>query len=88
MPPFAIGLPGPTEMLIILFLLMFVFGAGKLPDVARNLGSALGSLKRGARELEDLEDEFAEEARQLAPPKRASGNTTSSKRSRQHAGRL
>mgnify|MGYP005870969867 CR=1 FL=1 len=37
---------GPTELIVILVIVMFLFGAGKLPEV----GSALG---KGIREFRD-----------------------------------
>ena len=38
---------GTTEMVIILVLVLIVFGAGKLPQVAGSLGKGLRDLKDG-----------------------------------------
>ena len=38
---------GTTEMLIVLVLVMIVFGAGKLPQVAGSLGKGVRNFKDG-----------------------------------------
>jgi sec-independent protein translocase protein TatA len=38
---------GTTELIIILVLVMIVFGAGKLPQVASSLGKGVRNLKDG-----------------------------------------
>lgn len=42
---------GTTELIIILVLVVLVFGVGKLPDVARQLGTSIKVFKK---EMEDL----------------------------------
>lgn len=46
------GLPGGPELLIILFIAVLLFGANKLPGLARASGQAMGEFKRGRREIE------------------------------------
>jgi sec-independent protein translocase protein TatA len=50
------GLPsiGVPELLILLVIILIVFGAGKLPDIARGLGQAVGDFRRASEGL-DLE---------------------------------
>ncbi len=38
---------GPTELIIILVIILMVFGAGKLPRVGTSLGKAVRSFRRG-----------------------------------------
>lgn len=38
---------GTTEMMIVLVLVLIVFGAGKLPQVAGSLGKGLRNFKDG-----------------------------------------
>jgi len=38
---------GTTEMIIILVLVLIIFGAGKLPQVAGSLGKGLRNFKDG-----------------------------------------
>jgi sec-independent protein translocase protein TatA len=55
------GLPslGLPELLIILVIILLVFGAGKLPEIARGLGQAVGDFRRASQGL-DLEEELGE----------------------------
>ncbi len=46
---------GPTELLIILAVVMLLFGARKVPDLARSLGQAQREYKRGTTEDEAQE---------------------------------
>lgn len=46
------GLPGGPEVLVILFVILLLFGAKKLPDLSRSLGRSLGEFKKGKEDLE------------------------------------
>ena len=46
---------GPTELIIILFIILIFFGAGKLPDIASGLGKGLRDFKKGMQEPEESE---------------------------------
>jgi sec-independent protein translocase protein TatA len=52
-PMFVGGLPGGPEMLIILAIVVLLFGAQKLPKLARSTGQSIGEFKRGREELEE-----------------------------------
>lgn len=41
---------GPTEVLLILGVIVLIFGAKKLPEFARSLGKAKGEFKKGLDE--------------------------------------
>jgi sec-independent protein translocase protein TatA len=41
---------GWPELLIVLFVLLLLFGAKKLPDMARSIGKSTNEFKRGLRE--------------------------------------
>ncbi|CCC40620.1 Sec-independent protein translocase subunit TatA/TatB [Haloquadratum walsbyi] len=47
------GLPGGPELLIVLLVLVLLFGANKIPKLARSTGQAMGEFKRGREELEE-----------------------------------
>jgi sec-independent protein translocase protein TatA len=51
------GMPGGPEILVILFIILLLFGAKKLPELSRSLGKSLGEFKKGK---EDLEREIRE----------------------------
>ena len=46
-----------TEILIIAFIIILLFGAKKLPELAKSLGSSVKSFKKGIEEKEDDENE-------------------------------
>lgn len=41
---------GPTELLLILVIILVLFGGAKLPNLARSLGRSLGEFKKGREE--------------------------------------
>lgn len=45
---------GPTELIIVLFIILIVFGAGKLPDLASGLGKGVRNFKTEMRELKEI----------------------------------
>jgi sec-independent protein translocase protein TatA len=60
------GLPtaGPMELIIVLVVILLLFGAKRIPELARGLGSGVREFKAGTKEgqLEDKKDkEKAEE---------------------------
>jgi len=53
------GFMGGPEMIVILAVFVLLFGANKLPQLARSSGQALGEFKKGRM---DIEDEIREAA--------------------------
>lgn len=53
MTPVLAQFGSPTHWLIFLAIVLVVFGARRLPDVARNLGKSLGEFKKARREFEE-----------------------------------
>ncbi len=43
---------GPQETLIILIILMLLFGAKKLPELARGMGKSMGEFKKARENFE------------------------------------
>ncbi|HET7327358.1 MAG TPA: Sec-independent protein translocase subunit TatA [Nocardioidaceae bacterium] len=52
-----IGTPGPWEIALIVFVLILLFGAKKLPDLARGSGRALRIFKSETRGLMEDDDD-------------------------------
>lgn len=51
---------GPAEIAIIAGVVALLFGAKRIPEVARGLGRSLNEFKRGLKEVTVGEDELAE----------------------------
>ncbi len=47
---FVSGMPGLTEIGIIVLVLVLLFGARKLPELARALGASLNEFRKGQRD--------------------------------------
>lgn len=44
---------GYQELLLILVIVLILFGASRLPDLARSLGSSVKEFKKGVAEIKD-----------------------------------
>lgn len=49
----AFGPLGGPEMLLIFLVMLLLFGAKKLPQLARGIGKSMGEFKRAREEFED-----------------------------------
>mgnify|MGYP000167321785 CR=1 FL=1 len=47
------GVPGGPELLIILLIAVLLFGANKIPKLARSSGEAIGEFQKGRQEVEE-----------------------------------
>ena len=52
MTPLLANLGSPTHWFILFVLVLIVFGAKRLPDIARNLGKGLAEFKKARKEFE------------------------------------
>ena len=51
---------GPTELIIILVIVILIFGAGKLPELGGALGKTMREFKSATKEVRELKDEVTE----------------------------
>ena len=56
--------PGPWQILICVVIIALLFGAKKIPEIARSLGKAKGEFKKGLAEGEAADKEEASEPKQ------------------------
>ncbi|MCX7783618.1 MAG: twin-arginine translocase TatA/TatE family subunit [Meiothermus sp.] len=55
---------GPTELIIILVIVVLLFGARKLPELARGLGQSAKEFRKGLSEDEKKPEESKPEQKQ------------------------
>ena len=80
---FLLGMPGGSEMLIILAVLLLLFGGTRLPQLAKGLGQSIKEFKKGAAQLEDgaeVEEQSRPQARLQAGVRAGSDEMTSDAR--------
>jgi len=56
------GVPGGLELAVILLIAILLFGANKIPKLARSTGQAMGEFKKGREEIEQELEEIEEHA--------------------------
>lgn len=61
----AAWMPGGLEMMVILLIVVMLFGVGKLPQVAKQLGSGVRSFQRSVRGDDEDEAAAAAESKKL-----------------------
>ena len=44
---------GGGEILLILFIILLLFGAKKLPDLAKGLGKGINEFKKASKDIKD-----------------------------------
>jgi sec-independent protein translocase protein TatA len=54
------GVPGGPELLVILLIAILLFGANKIPELARSSGQAIGEFQKGREEIEEELEEMKE----------------------------
>jgi TatA/E family protein of Tat protein translocase len=64
---------GFGEILVILFIVLLLFGAKKLPELARGLGQGMREFKRATNEIQD---EIKSATNLDEPPKKVTDSPT------------
>lgn len=60
---------GAQEILLILLIILLLFGARKIPEIARGLGKSMSEFKKGLKEV-DEEIKKEEEPEKREPPEK------------------
>jgi sec-independent protein translocase protein TatA len=71
-----VGMPQGLEWLVILAIVVLVFGAAKLPDLARSSGQALRIFKTETKDLRDDDKKATPEQREIQTRNEARDETT------------
>jgi len=76
------GTPSPQQLVIILLIIVLLFGAKKIPELAKGLGSGIKNFKKALKEDEDgqTNDDIAESQIEQTSPR--TKNTKATKTTR------
>ena len=44
------SMPGPGELVVILLIVLLLFGASRIPQIARSLGEAMKEFKKASKD--------------------------------------
>jgi len=55
-----LGIPGGVELLVVLLIAVLLFGANKIPKLARSVGRSINEFKAGAKESKQALQESAD----------------------------
>ncbi len=70
---------GTPEIILILLVILLLFGAKRLPELARGVGKSFKEFKRGLRNAEDdIRDAIDDEEKKNESPRKLNGNDSSS----------
>ena len=65
---------GTTELIVILVIVLLLFGAKRLPDLARGLGRSIQEFKKASKEAEnDIRQSIDEQPKSPPPANKPSG---------------
>lgn len=57
----ALGMPGTPEIIIIVFIILLLFGAKRIPDLARGFGKGIREFKDATKEIKKEVDDAGKE---------------------------
>ena len=64
---FFIGPVGPTELILIVLIIVIIFGARKLPELGKSMGESIKNFKKSIASKDNDEDKSSDEPH---PPKK------------------
>lgn len=75
------GMPSMPELIIILVIIVLLFGAKKIPDLAKGLGSGIKNFKNAVKDDENsVEESKKVEATESKPKEEIAKETTTSEK--------
>jgi sec-independent protein translocase protein TatA len=51
-------MPGGTEVLVILFVILLIFGGKKIPELMKGLGKGINEFKKGMADINDVKSDI------------------------------
>ena len=56
-----LGIPGPWQIILIVFVILLLFGGRKIPELMKGLGQGMKEFKKATKEDQKAEDEEEKE---------------------------
>jgi sec-independent protein translocase protein TatA len=53
---YAFGMPGPMELVIIFLIVLVIFGAKKVPSIAKDIGTGIKEFKKSMKDEPEEEN--------------------------------
>ena len=67
---------GPMEIFVVVFIILLLFGAKKLPELARGMGKAMKEFKKATKDVEDdIRSAMEEDPEPPAPRQKKAAQT-------------
>jgi sec-independent protein translocase protein TatA len=74
--PVLLSMPGGAELLILFIIVLLLFGAKRIPEVAQNLGKGIREFKKSMREVQnEIETADTNKVEQPKPEVKAKSET-------------
>ncbi len=70
------GMPGGTELLIIFGIIVLLFGAKKIPDLAKGLGKGIKNFKSEMKEVDEVETASTEAPKKVEKSEEVASSET------------
>ena len=64
-PQFLFSLPGGSEWILIILVVVLLFGAKKIPELARGMGKGIREFKDASRDIKNEIDKEANEVNKI-----------------------
>ncbi|MBL0708668.1 MAG: twin-arginine translocase TatA/TatE family subunit [Sulfurimonas sp.] len=71
------GMPGGTELLIIFGIIVLLFGAKKIPDLAKGLGKGIKNFKSEIKDIDEAEVVATESPKKVESSEEVASTQTS-----------
>lgn len=56
-----LGIPGPWQIVLIVFVILLLFGGRKIPELMKGLGQGMKEFKKATKDEQKTEDEGEKE---------------------------
>jgi len=72
------GMPGGIEIVIIVMIILLLFGAKRIPELARGIGQGIQEFRKASDDIKKEIDKGAEDIKSSAQPKKETESESNS----------